>query len=56
MLLDFSTPFDDAKINLFDQVVQAMYSNNPQDVSVNYLLKLIIFHIDGQSESNFELI
>ena len=33
MLLDFSTPFDDAKINLFDQVVQAMYSNNPQDVS-----------------------
>ena len=36
MLLDFSTPFDDAKINLFDQVVQAMYSNNPQDVSSNF--------------------
>lgn len=33
VLLDFSTPFDVPKVNLLDQVVTAMYSNNPQDVS-----------------------
>ena len=33
VLLDFSTPFDQNKVNIFDQVVQAMYSNKQQDVS-----------------------
>ncbi len=36
MLLDFTTPFDTQKVQLLDQVVQAMYSNNQRDVS-NYL-------------------
>jgi len=33
LLLDFTTPFDNHKVQLLDQVVQAMYSNNQRDVS-----------------------
>jgi len=53
VLLDFSTPFDQAKVTLLDQVVQAMYSNNQRDVSP-------FFHIwlsaDGNRKPDSQLV
>jgi hypothetical protein len=48
MLLDFTTPFDTQKVQLLDQVVQAMYSNNQRDVS-NYL-EGSLFFADGKRQ------
>ena len=39
ILLNFSTPFDQNKVQIFDQVVQAMYSNKQADVSARSLNK-----------------
>jgi hypothetical protein len=52
MLLDFTTPFDTQKVQLLDQVVQAMYSNNQRDVS-NYLEDLLFF-ADGKRQPSSE--
>jgi hypothetical protein len=32
-LLDFSTPFDEQKLQTLDQVVEGLYSNQPATVS-----------------------
>lgn len=36
ILLDFSTPFDDNKLLLLDNVVNVMYTGSPNDVSINW--------------------
>lgn len=37
MLLDFSSPFDEVKLNMLEQTVSVMYSGNTQDVSLQSL-------------------
>jgi hypothetical protein len=34
-LLDFSTPFDQTKLAILEQVIAAMYSPNRKDVSIS---------------------
>ena len=52
LLLDFTTPFDNHKVQLLDQVVQAMYSNNQRDVST--YPSGWLFCADGNSQPNSE--
>lgn len=33
ILLDWSTPFDDTKLNMLETTVNVMYSGSPNDVS-----------------------
>jgi hypothetical protein len=35
LLLNFQTPFDETKLQVLDQVTNAMYSGNNQDVKIS---------------------
>jgi hypothetical protein len=50
-LLDFSTPFDDQKLQTFDLVAQHLQSNQPQSVSTLFQAVWFTFHKISKSRS-----
>ena len=54
-LLNFSTPFDDEKLQTFDLVAQHLQSNVPQSVSPHISITLQLTYLNSTSLSDLTL-